>query len=63
MTDYGDENPLFMDYYGFDPEMYKLTFKSRGDSALAELIVNTFKEVPVAMSCTTSPSNIEFPGR
>lgn len=57
MTDYGDENPLLMDYYGFDPEMYELTFKSRGDSALSELVVNTFKEVRVEMSRAISPSN------
>ena len=61
MTDYGDENPLLMDYYGFDPEMYELTFKSRGDSALSELVVNTFKEVRVAMSSAISPSNIQTP--
>jgi aromatic ring-opening dioxygenase catalytic subunit (LigB family) len=23
VTDYGDENPLLMDYYNFDPELYK----------------------------------------
>ena len=50
MSDYGDENPLLMDYYGFDPEMYELTFKSRGDSALSKLIVDTFKEVHMAIS-------------
>jgi aromatic ring-opening dioxygenase catalytic subunit (LigB family) len=22
VTDYGDENPLLMDYYGFPPELY-----------------------------------------
>jgi len=44
VSDYGDENPLLMDYYGFDPEMYELTFKSRGDSALSKLIVDTFNE-------------------
>ncbi|KAM6500676.1 Extradiol ring-cleavage dioxygenase, class III enzyme, subunit B [Amanita muscaria] len=39
VTDYGDENPLLMDYYGFPPELYQLKFKSRSDSALAHRVV------------------------
>ena len=45
MTDYGDENPLLMDYYGFQPELYELKFKSRGDSALAAQIVDLYTKV------------------
>ena len=45
VTDYGDENPLLMDYYGFPLEMYQLTFKSRGDSRLSDRIVQLYKEV------------------
>lgn len=45
MTDYGDENPLLMDYYGFQPELYKLKFKSRGDSTLSQRVVQLYKEV------------------
>jgi aromatic ring-opening dioxygenase catalytic subunit (LigB family) len=45
VTDYGDENPLLYDYFGFQPEMYKLKFKSRGDAALSQRIVQLFKEV------------------
>lgn len=48
MTDYGDENPLLMDYYGFQPELYKLKFKSRGDSALSQRVVQLFKDVSLA---------------
>jgi len=44
VTDYGDENPLLMDYYGFPPELYEAKFKSRGDKALAEQIVGLYKE-------------------
>ncbi|KIK63692.1 hypothetical protein GYMLUDRAFT_162506 [Collybiopsis luxurians FD-317 M1] len=44
VTDYGDENPLLMDYYNFPPETYQLKFKSRGDKRLAEQIVQLFKE-------------------
>ncbi|KAF9472773.1 Extradiol ring-cleavage dioxygenase, class III enzyme, subunit B [Pholiota conissans] len=44
LTDYA-ENPLLMDYYGFPPELYKLKFKSRGDSKLAARVVDLYKEV------------------
>lgn len=45
VTDYGSENPLLYDYYGFDREFYELKFKSRGDSALSNRVVSLFKEV------------------
>ncbi|KIY43655.1 Extradiol aromatic ring-opening dioxygenase [Fistulina hepatica ATCC 64428] len=40
VTDYGDENPLLYDYYGFPPELYRLKFKSRGDSALTQQVLD-----------------------
>ncbi|PCH38289.1 Extradiol aromatic ring-opening dioxygenase [Wolfiporia cocos MD-104 SS10] len=45
VTDYGDSNPLLMDYYGFQPALYKLKFDSRGDSALSQRIVELYKQV------------------
>ena len=45
MTNYGGSNPLLMDYYGFEPELYQLQFKSRGDLKLAERIVQLYKDV------------------
>jgi len=44
VTDYGDENPLLMDYYGFQPALYQLKFKSHGDSAISQRVVELFKE-------------------
>ncbi|CDO70755.1 hypothetical protein BN946_scf184798.g70 [Trametes cinnabarina] len=44
VTDYGDENPLLMDYYGFQPALYQLKFKSRGDSALSQRVVQLYKD-------------------
>ncbi|KAG6874302.1 hypothetical protein C0995_001527 [Termitomyces sp. Mi166 len=44
VTDYGDENPLLMDYYGFQPSMYRLKFKSKGDSKLSQRIVQLYHE-------------------
>ncbi|KAJ3984192.1 Extradiol aromatic ring-opening dioxygenase [Lentinula detonsa] len=44
VTDYGEENPLLMDYYGFPQESYELKFKSRGDKQLAERLVTLYKE-------------------
>lgn len=45
MTDYGDENPLLMDYFGFQRELYELKFKSRGNAALSQRVVQVLKEV------------------
>jgi aromatic ring-opening dioxygenase catalytic subunit (LigB family) len=44
ITDYGDENPLLYDYYGFDPEMYKLQFISKGNSALSNRVVEVLQK-------------------
>lgn len=44
VTDYGDKNPLLMDYYGFQPALYQLKFDSRGDSSLAQRVVQLYKE-------------------
>ena len=44
VTDYGAENPLLYDYYGFPEALYQLKFKSRGDSGFANKIVDTYKK-------------------
>ncbi|KAJ7702380.1 Extradiol ring-cleavage dioxygenase, class III enzyme, subunit B [Mycena rosella] len=44
VTDYGDENPLLFDFYGFQPALYDLKFKSKGDSALSSRVVELYKE-------------------
>ncbi|KAG6854949.1 hypothetical protein C0991_009772 [Blastosporella zonata] len=44
VTDYGDENPLLMDYFGFQPSMYKLKFKSKGNANLSQRIVQLYNE-------------------
>ena len=49
VTDYGDENPLLYDYFGFQPSLYKLKFNSRGDSAISQRIIQLFKEVRGAL--------------
>ncbi len=45
MTDYGEENPLLMDYYGFASELYQLKFSSRGDAQLSQRVVELFNQV------------------
>jgi len=45
VTDYGEENPLHFDYYGCPPDFYKIKFKSRGDSQLANRIVDLYNKV------------------
>ena len=42
VTDYGGVNPLFYGYYGFQPELYRLKFKSRGDSLVSKRVVELF---------------------
>lgn len=49
VSDY-KENPLLMDYYGFQPSLYQLKFKSRGDSVLAQRVVDLYKEVRLCYS-------------
>ncbi|KAJ7756848.1 Extradiol ring-cleavage dioxygenase, class III enzyme, subunit B [Mycena maculata] len=44
VTDYGAENPLLFDYYGFPPELYALKFKSKGDSVLSQRVVDLYKQ-------------------
>ncbi|KAJ6606548.1 Extradiol ring-cleavage dioxygenase, class III enzyme, subunit B [Mycena vulgaris] len=44
VTDYGDENPLLYDYFGFQPELYDIKFKSKGDTALSKRVVELYKE-------------------
>ncbi|KAF8630382.1 hypothetical protein AX15_002941 [Amanita polypyramis BW_CC] len=53
VTDYGDENPLLMDYFGFPSDVYKLKFKSRGDSALARRVVELFNKAGDRARTTT----------
>ncbi|KAG2146964.1 Extradiol ring-cleavage dioxygenase class III enzyme subunit B [Suillus bovinus] len=44
VTDYGDRNPLLMDYFGFEPYYYQQAFESKGNHALAERIVLLYKK-------------------
>lgn len=44
VTNYGKDQPLLMDYFGFDREMYKLKFSSDGSQELSESVVAAFKE-------------------
>ncbi|KAI0747977.1 Extradiol aromatic ring-opening dioxygenase [Daedaleopsis nitida] len=53
VTDYEDENPLLMDYYGFPRAMYQLKFKSRGDSALSQRVVQLFNNAGYSARTTT----------
>jgi len=44
VTDYGDDQPLLMDYYGFPAALYQLKFKSRGDSELSRRVVSLYQK-------------------
>lgn len=45
VTDYGEENPLYFDFYGCPPDFFKIKLKSRGDSHLANRIVDLYNKV------------------
>ncbi|GAA5860334.1 hypothetical protein JCM8547_003466 [Rhodosporidiobolus lusitaniae] len=53
VTDYGDENPLLMDYYGFPDELYQLKFQSSGNRTLAERVVSLFREAGIPSRLTS----------
>ncbi|KAH9946241.1 Extradiol aromatic ring-opening dioxygenase [Epithele typhae] len=65
VSDYGDENPLFMDYYGFPPSLYQLQFKSRGDSALSQRVVEALKKAGIQARTTlkTEPRGMDGLGK
>ncbi|KAN0141122.1 Extradiol ring-cleavage dioxygenase, class III enzyme, subunit B [Lactarius tabidus] len=63
VTDYGDENPLLMDYYNFDPELYKLKFSSRGDTTLSKRVVELFQNAGIRARLTTKDETRGRDGR
>jgi aromatic ring-opening dioxygenase catalytic subunit (LigB family) len=63
VTDYGDENPLLMDYYNFDPELYKLKFNSRGDATLSKRVVELFQNAGIRARSTTKDETRGRDGR
>jgi len=63
VTDYGDENPLLMDYYNFDSELYKLKFSSRGDATLSSRVVQLFQNAGIRARLTTKDEARGLDGR
>ncbi|GAA6053296.1 hypothetical protein JCM3770_006671 [Rhodotorula araucariae] len=53
-TDYGDENPLLMDYFGFPDELYQVEFKSHGDRKVAERVVELLQGAGITSSRLTN---------
>ncbi|KZS99170.1 Extradiol aromatic ring-opening dioxygenase [Sistotremastrum niveocremeum HHB9708] len=52
VTDYPEENPLLFDYYGFQEELYKIIFHSKGDSAIASRVVELLKQAGIRARTT-----------
>ncbi|KAG9000075.1 hypothetical protein FRB94_005654 [Tulasnella sp. JGI-2019a] len=57
VTDYGDNNPLLYDYYGFEKELYQLTFNSHGDSSTSERVVDLLNKAGI--KARTTPRLVE----
>ncbi|KPV73498.1 uncharacterized protein RHOBADRAFT_28593 [Rhodotorula graminis WP1] len=53
-TDYGGENPLLYDYFGFDQALYEVEFKSRGDRQVAERVVELLQAAGIKSSRLTN---------
>lgn len=64
VTDYGDENPLFYDYYGFGDYLYELKFKSRGDSNLSNRVVELYHQagLKARVTKTSEPRGVDGRG-
>ncbi|KAG8989681.1 hypothetical protein FRB94_004154 [Tulasnella sp. JGI-2019a] len=52
VTDYGSNNPLLYDYYGFKKELYEVTFESFGDSALSNQVVDLLTKAGISARTT-----------
>lgn len=63
VTDYGDENPLLMDYYGFMPQLYKVEFHSRGDASLTARVLEAFKKATIPARSTPKSESRGRDGR
>ena len=63
VTDYGDDQPLLMDYFGFHPALYKLKFSSSGDSSLSQRVVAAFKEAGIRARTTPATESRGQDGR
>ncbi|KAI0340491.1 Extradiol ring-cleavage dioxygenase class III enzyme subunit B [Trametopsis cervina] len=61
VSDYGDVNPLYYDYYGFPASLYQLHFKSRGDSAISQRVVQLFRDsgIPARTSPATEMRGVD----
>ncbi|KIO33565.1 hypothetical protein M407DRAFT_240973 [Tulasnella calospora MUT 4182] len=63
VTDYGEDNPLLYDYYGFDPEFYEVTFSSKGDSDVAKRVVDLLQKAGIRSRLTTAKESRGRDGR
>jgi aromatic ring-opening dioxygenase catalytic subunit (LigB family) len=63
VTDYGDRNPLLMDYFGFEPYYYQQIFESKGNRALAERVVMLYKEAGKEAKLSSVRENRGWDGR
>ncbi|GAA5897085.1 DODA-type extradiol aromatic ring-opening family dioxygenase [Sporobolomyces salmoneus] len=61
VTDYGNDNPLLYDYFGFPDELYQVKFQSSGDPQLARQIVELLQAAGIKQSKLTS--KLETRGR
>lgn len=52
VTDYGEQNPLLFDYYGFPEELYDLKFESKGDSSVTGEVLAALQKAGIPSRAT-----------
>lgn len=53
VTDYGDDQPLLYDYYGFPPEFYQARWHSNGSTELTDRVLASLEKAGIHASRTT----------
>jgi len=64
VTDYGNDQPLLMDYYGFSEDLYQVAFHSNGDSSISNRVVDVLNHAGIKARRTlrTEPRGIDGRG-
>jgi len=63
VSDYGDDQPLLMDFFQFPKSLYEYGFKSNGDAALSVRIVESFKKSNLPARLTSRSESRGLDGR
>lgn len=63
VSDYGDDQPLLMDYYGFSQELYQVEFHSNGNSQISQRVVEALSAAGMKARKTSRKESRGLDGR